>query len=218
MRRGDEVRAVSVAPPGVLAIDIGGPGVDGGIARSRGEPTPLLRPGNAAGALFLVMSATDELVRNNEAYTFRYREPNLRAAPRRRVAVVACMDARIDLHRVLGLAEGDAHVIRNAGGQATDDVIRSLAISQRRMGTTEIILIHHTDCGMAHFTEAEMNREVRAEIGRQPPFRWGAFTNVEADLGEAVATVRSSPFIPDRSQVRGFVLDLQSGRLRELAV
>jgi len=164
------------------------------------------------------MGAIDELVRNNEAYTFRYRERNLGSAPRRRVAVLACMDARIDVHRVLGLAEGDAHVIRNAGGQATHDAIRSLAISQRRMGTTEIILVHHTDCGMAHITEAEMNREVRAETGREPPFRWGAFTSVEADLGEAVATVRSSPFIPDRSHVRGFILDLESGRLRELAV
>ena len=163
-----------------------------------------------------MMSAIDELVRNNEAYTFRYRERNLRAAPRRRVAVLACMDARIDVHRVLGLAEGDAHVIRNAGGQATDDAIRSLAISQRRMGTTEIILIHHTDCGMAGFTEAEMNREVQAETGREPPFRWGAIASVEADLRESIATVRSSPFIPHRDHVRGFVLDLASGRLREV--
>ena len=113
-----------------------------------------------------VMSITDELVRNNEAYTFRYRERNLRAAPRRGVAVLACMDARIDVHRVLGLAEGDAHVIRNAGGQATDDAIRSLAISQRRMGTTEIILMNHTDCGMVGFTEAQMSREVLTETGR----------------------------------------------------
>jgi len=162
------------------------------------------------------MTAIDDLVRNNEAYTFRYRERNLSPAPRRRVAVLACMDARVDVHRVLGLAEGDAHVIRNAGGQATDDAIRSLAISQRRMGTTEIILIHHTDCGMAHFTEAEMNREVRAETGREAPFRWGAFTSLEADLRQAVATVRSSPFIPHRGHVRGFILDLESGRLREL--
>lgn len=169
-------------------------------------------------AFFRVMSATDELVRNNDAYTFRYRERNLHAAPRRRVAVLACMDARIDVHRVLGLAEGDAHVIRNAGGQATDDAIRSLAISQRRMGTTEIVLMHHTDCGMAHFTEAELNEEVRAATGREPPFRWGAVTSVEADLRETIARVRSSPFIPNRDQVRGFVLDLESGRLRELVV
>lgn len=164
------------------------------------------------------MSAIDELVRNNEAYTFRYREPNLPAAPRRRVAVLACMDARIDVHRVLGLAEGDAHVIRNAGGQATDDAIRSLAISQRRMGTTEIIVMHHTDCGMARFTEAEMNREVRAETGRETPFRWGAVASVDAGLRETIATVRSSPFIPNRDHVRGFVLDLATGRLRELSV
>ena len=164
------------------------------------------------------MSITDELVRNNEAYTFRYRERHLRAAPRRGVAVLACMDARIDVHRVLGLAEGDAHVIRNAGGQATDDAIRSLAISQRRMGTTEIILMHHTDCGMVSFTEAQMSREVLTETGREPPFRWGAMASVEADLREAIAKVRSSPFIPHRDHVRGFVLDLESGRLGELAV
>jgi carbonic anhydrase len=162
------------------------------------------------------MSATDELVRNNGQYAFRYRERGLRSDPRRRVAVLACMDARIDVHRVLGLSEGDAHVIRNAGGLATDDAIRSLAISQRRMGTNEIVLLHHTECGMAHITEEEMNREVEAETGRVPPFRWGAFASVEEDLREAVATIRSSPFIRDRSSVRGFVLDLESGRLREL--
>ena len=128
------------------------------------------------------------------------------------------MDSRIDVHRVLGLAEGDAHVIRNAGGQATDDAIRSLAISQRRMGTTEIIIMHHTDCGMARFTEAEMNQEVRAETGYEPPFRWGAVASVEADLREAIATVRSSRFIPNRDHVRGFVLDLESGRLREMVM
>jgi carbonic anhydrase len=162
------------------------------------------------------VSATDELVQNNETYTYRYRQRKLPAAPSRRVAVLACMDARIDVHRVLGLAEGDAHVIRNAGGQATDDAIRSLAISQRRMGTTEVILMHHTDCGMATFTEAELNREVRAETGREPSFRWGAFTDVEADLKQAVATVRASPFIPHRGSVRGFLLDVESGRLREV--
>jgi carbonic anhydrase len=127
------------------------------------------------------------------------------------------MDARVDVHRVLGLAEGDAHVIRNAGGQATDDAIRSLAISQRRMGTTEIILIHHTNCGMADFTDAELNAEVRAETGREPSVSWGAFTDVVADLQQAVAKVRSSPLIPHRGSVRGFVLDLKSGRLREVA-
>jgi carbonic anhydrase len=162
------------------------------------------------------MSAIDELLANNRTYTFRYRERNMGAAPRRRVAVLACMDARIDVHRVLGLGEGDAHVIRNAGGEATDDAIRSLAISQRRMGSTEIVLLHHTDCGMAKITEAEMNEEVLAETGQVPAFRWGAFTSVEADLRDAVAAVRSSPFIPHRASVRGFVLDLESGRLREL--
>jgi len=162
------------------------------------------------------VSTTDELVQSNESYTYRYRPRNLPAEPRRHVAVLACMDARIDVHRVLGLTEGDAHVIRNAGGQATDDAIRSLAISQRRMGTTEIILIHHTGCGMAAFTEGEMNAEVRVATGREPAFRWGAVTDVEADLRQALATVRSSPYIPHRGSVRGFMLDLESGRLREV--
>jgi carbonic anhydrase len=164
------------------------------------------------------VSATDELVQNNEAYTYRYRQRNLPAEPRRRVAVLACMDSRIDVHRVLGLAEGDAHVIRNAGGEVTDDAIRSLAISQRTMGTTEIILIHHTGCRMATITEAELNREVRTETGAEPPFRWGAFSDVELDLRQAIASVRSNPFIPRRDSVRGFLLDLDSGRLREVSV
>ena len=155
------------------------------------------------------MSATDELVQNNEAYTYRYRQRNLPAEPRCHVAVLACMDARIDVHRVLGLAEGDAHVIRNAGGEVTDDAIRSLAISQRKMGTTEVILIHHTGCGI--------DREVRTETGREPPFRWGAFTDVEADLRQAIASVRSNPFIPRRDSVRGFLLDIETGRLREVS-
>jgi carbonic anhydrase len=163
-----------------------------------------------------MVSATDELVRNNEAYTYRYRQRNLPAAPRSRVAVLACMDSRVDVHRVLGLAEGDAHVIRNAGGQATDDAIRSLAISQWRMGTTEIVLVHHTRCGMAEFTDAELNAEVRARTGREPPFSWGAFTDVVADLRRTAATIRSSPFIPHRGSIRGFVLDLESGRLSEV--
>src|SRR5437588_11861840 len=126
------------------------------------------------------------------------------------------MDARIDVHRVLGLAEGDAHVIRNAGGEVTEDAIRSLAISQRKMGTTEIILIHHTGCGMAKFTEADLNQEVRTETGREPPFRWGAFTDVEADLRQAIASVRSNPFIAYRGSVRAFLLDMTTGRLREV--
>ena len=163
------------------------------------------------------MTATDQLLQNNEQYQYRYRQRNLPAAPRHRVAVLACMDARMDVHRVLGLSEGDAHVIRNAGGQATDDAIRSLAISQRRMGTTEIVLIHHTDCGMAKVTGDELNAEVRAETGREPPFPWGTFTDVEQDLRETVAAVRASPFIPHRDHVRGFLLDMDSGRLQEVS-
>ncbi|MBO0682890.1 MAG: carbonic anhydrase [Candidatus Dormibacteraeota bacterium] len=163
------------------------------------------------------MGVADELLKNNQRYTLSYRQANLPAAPRQRLAVLACMDARVDVHRVLGLSEGDAHVIRNAGGQATDDAIRSLAISQRRMGTTEIVLLHHTDCGMAKMTEEEMNAEVRAQTGCEPPFRWGAFKDVADDLRQAVADVRSSPFILHRGRVRGFLLDIQSGRLQEIS-
>jgi carbonic anhydrase len=127
------------------------------------------------------------------------------------------MDARLDVHELLGLAEGDAHVIRNAGGAATDDAIRSLVISQRLLGTHEIVLIHHTDCGMLTFTDDALKRQIEAETGLRPPFALEAFPDVDADVRQSVARIKASPFVPKRDSVRGFVYDVKSGRLREVA-
>jgi carbonic anhydrase len=162
------------------------------------------------------MSVTDELLRNNERYAKSFDKGDLPLPPARHVAVLACMDARLDVHELLGLAEGDAHVIRNAGGAATDDAIRSLAISQRLLGTREIILIHHTDCGMLTFTDDALKRQIEAETGLRPPFALEAFPDVDADVRQSVARIEASPFVPRRDSVRGFVYDVKSGRLREV--
>jgi len=134
------------------------------------------------------------------------------------VAVLACMDARLDVHKILGLQEGDAHVIRNAGGVATDDAIRSLAISQRLLGTTEIVLIHHTDCGMLTFHDDDIKRKIEEETGIRPAFAFEAFSDLEQDVKQSIARIKASPFIPKKSSVRGFVYDVRSGRLNEVGV
>jgi carbonic anhydrase len=126
------------------------------------------------------------------------------------------MDARLDLFGILGLRPGDAHLIRNAGGVATDDVIRSLAISQRKLGTREIVLVHHTDCGMLTFTEDEFRAELLAETGVKPAWSAEAFTDLDADVRSSMQRIRTSPFIPHREQVRGFVYEVETGRLREV--
>lgn len=136
--------------------------------------------------------------------------------PSRRVAVVACMDARLDLFGILGLRPGDAHVIRNAGGVATDDVIRSLTISQRKLGTREVILVHHTDCGMLTFTEDELRLELLAETGTKPSWAAEAFTDLDIDVRSSMQRIRTSPFVPHRDHVRGFVYDVDTGVLREV--
>jgi carbonic anhydrase len=136
--------------------------------------------------------------------------------PARKVAVVACMDARLDLFGILGLRPGDAHLIRNAGGVATDDVIRSLAISQRKLGTREVVLVHHTDCGMLTFTEDEFRRELLDETGIKPAWVAEAFTDLDADVRSSIARIRSSPFLPHRDAVRGFVYEVETGSLREV--
>ena len=141
----------------------------------------------------------------------------LAAAPSRRVAIVACMDARLPPLDALGLALGDAHVIRNAGGIVTDDVIRSLAISQRKLGTTEIVLIHHTDCGMTTITDEAFVAELEADAGEPPPFAIGAFADVEGSVRESIRRLRESPFLPSRDQIRGYVYDVVSGELAEVA-
>src|SRR5437762_1119408 len=151
------------------------------------------------------MSVTDELVRNNQSYAGSFKKGDLPLPPARHVAVLACMDARLDVHKILGLQEGDAHVIRNAGGAVTDDVIRSVAISQRLLGTKEVILIHHTDCGMLTFKDEELKSAIESEVGIRPPFAFEAFADLQSDVKQSIARIKASPFIPHRSNVRGFV-------------
>ena len=162
------------------------------------------------------MSVTDELVAANAAYVETFGGP-LPLPPARQVAVVACMDARLDPQRVLGLAEGDAHVIRNAGGVVTDDVIRSLAISQRLLGTTEIVLLHHTDCGMLTFSDEEFRGAIEEEVGQRPAWHSEAFPEVEADVRSSLQRIADSPFVPRKDHVRGFVFDIATGGLTEVA-
>ena len=162
------------------------------------------------------MPVTDELLTNNESYAASFTKGELPMPPGKQVAVVACMDARLDPARVLGLEEGDAHVIRNAGGVVTDDVIRSLTISQRLLGTEEIILIHHTDCGMLTFKDDEVKAAIATETGIRPPFALEAFPDVDADVQQSIARIKASPFVPKTDQVRGFVYEVETGRLREI--
>ena len=162
------------------------------------------------------MSVTDELLANNTAYAESFHGP-LPLPPAKHVAVVACMDARINVYGVLGLAEGEAHVIRNAGGVVTEDEIRSLAISQRLLGTEEIILIHHTDCGMLTFTDDEFKQSILEDVGVKPPWAAEAFGDLETDVRQSIARIAASPFIPKKDSVRGFVFDVATGRLAEVA-
>jgi carbonic anhydrase len=163
------------------------------------------------------MSVTDELLQNNERYAESFDKGNLPLPPARGVAVVACMDARLDLHKILGLEEGDAHVIRNAGGVITDDEIRSLAISQRLLGTREIILIHHTDCGMLTFSEDELKAQIQEEAGIKPHFSLESFSDLEEDVRQSMRRIQASLFVPHKESVRGFVYEVETGRLREVS-
>jgi carbonic anhydrase len=164
------------------------------------------------------MSVTHDLVNNNASYAASFEKGDLALPPAKHVAVLACMDARLDVHKILGLHEGDAHVIRNAGGVATDDAIRSLTISQRLLGTTEIILIHHTDCGMLTFKDDDVKRQIELETGIRPPFALEAFGDLEGDVRQSIARIKASPFIPHKSNIRGFVYDVRTGRLEEVGV
>jgi carbonic anhydrase len=163
------------------------------------------------------MSYTDELLKNNEAYAAKFDKPNLPLPPAKKVAVVACMDARLNPSYVLGLEEGDAHVIRNAGGVITDDEIRSLAISQRLLGTEEIILIHHTDCGMLTFNDDEFRRSIQEDTGIKPQWAAESFADLEEDVRQSKARIEASPFIPNKGSIRGFVYDVETGRLQEVS-
>lgn len=162
------------------------------------------------------MTVTEELLKNNEAYARNFTKGSLPMPPGKRIAVVACMDARLDTHRLLGLEEGDAHVIRNAGGVVTDDVIRSLVISQRLLGTTEIVLIHHTDCGMLTFKDDEVKARIEADTGIRPAFALEAFPDLAADVRQSIARIKASPFVPHKEAVRGFIYDVRTGRLSEV--
>lgn len=161
------------------------------------------------------MSVTDEYLQNNDAYAASFTGP-LPLPPSRHVAVVACMDARLDVYRILGIKEGEAHVIRNAGGVVTSDEIRSLTISQRLLGTTEIILIHHTDCGMLTFTDDGFRQTIQDETGIKPDWAAESFTDLDVDVRQSIARIRNSPFIPHTNEVRGFVFDVATGKLEEV--
>jgi carbonic anhydrase len=162
------------------------------------------------------VSVTDELLANNEAYSASFDKGELPLPPAKKVAVVACMDARVNPYGALGLHEGDAHVIRNAGGVITDDGIRSLTISQRLLGTEEIILIHHTDCGMLTFTDDDFKRSIQDDVGIKPEWAAESFTDLDEDVRQSIARIKASPFIPRQESVRGFVYDVATGKLREV--
>ena len=161
------------------------------------------------------MSVTDEYLKNNEAYAANFSGP-LPLPPSRNIAVVACMDARLDVYGILGLGQGESHVIRNAGGVVTDDEIRSLAISQRLLGTKEIILIHHTDCGMLTFTDVEFKAGIQAETGIKPEWAAEAFPDLDEDVRQSIKRIKNCPFIPHTDAVRGFVFDVATGQLNEV--
>lgn len=161
------------------------------------------------------MTATDEYLANNEEYARTFAGP-LPLPPSKHVAVIACMDARLDVYRILGLKDGEAHVIRNAGGVVTDDEIRSLAISQRLLGTREVILIHHTDCGMLTFTDDGFKRSIQDETGIKPEWAAEAFTDLEEDVRQSIRRIEASPFVTQSESLRGFVFDVATGRLNEV--
>jgi carbonic anhydrase len=163
------------------------------------------------------MTSTDDLIRNAQAYAAGFSDGELPAPPARRVAVLACMDARLNPWALLGLREGDAHIIRNAGGVVTDDAIRSLAISQRLLGTEEVVLIQHTDCGMLTFTDEEFKEMVRAEAGVEPHWPVQTFSDLDESVRDSIARIKASPFLARRDSVRGFVFDVRTGTLREVA-
>ncbi len=162
------------------------------------------------------MNAIDTYVSHNAKYAAEFSKGNIPMPPVKRIAIVTCMDARLETGALLRLEEGDAHVIRNAGGVVTDDVIRSLTISQRLLGTREIMLIHHTDCGMLTFTDAELKDAIWAETGIRPPFAIDTFSDLEGDVRQSIARINASPFIVHKDAIRGFVYEVETGRLREV--
>lgn len=194
------------------------------------RPHQLPRPGVTTNVVSMTTSAplpaepvsetsgpgvTDRLVEANRQYAAEFADPGMDARPVLRVAVVACMDARLDLHAALGLELGDCHTIRNAGGVVTDDTIRSLTISQRALGTRTVILIHHTGCGLESLTE-DFRHELEDEVGQRPAWAVEAFRDVDQDVRQSMQRVRTNPFLPHTDDVRGFVFDVHTGLLREI--
>jgi carbonic anhydrase len=163
------------------------------------------------------MSATNDFLAANQGYAETFTKGGKPMPPAKKIAVVACMDARIETGRLLGLEEGDAHVIRNAGGVVTDDVIRSLAISQRLLGTREIMLIHHTDCGMLTFKDDAVKAQIEDDTGLRPPFALEAFPDLTEDVRQSIRRIQSSPFVPHKAAIRGFVYDVETGQLNEVS-
>jgi carbonic anhydrase len=163
------------------------------------------------------MSTIDELLQNNASYADSFDKGDLPLPPAKKIAILTCMDARLSPYVMLGLNEGDAHVIRNAGGVVTDDEIRSLAISQRLLGTEEIMVIHHTDCGMLTFSDDDFRRQIQEDTGVKPQWAAEAFPELEEDVRQSMARIQASPFIPNKDSVRGFVYEVESGRLREVS-
>lgn len=162
------------------------------------------------------MSAIDEVLAKNAVFAAAYKDLDPPRPPRKRLAVIACMDSRLDVHTMLGLEEGDAHVIRNAGGVVTEDAIRSLVISQRVGGTREIMVIHNTECGMLTFRDQDLVREVEHDTGHEPPFEFHAFSDLEEQVRRSVACIRATPFLVHKDAVRGFVYEVRTGGLREV--
>jgi carbonic anhydrase len=162
------------------------------------------------------MTVTDELLRNNAEFAGSFRNGDLPMPPGKHLAVVACMDARLNVYALLGLREGEAHVIRNAGGVVSDDVLRSLVISQRLLGTREVVLVHHTDCGMLTFTDDAVKADIEADVGLRPHFALEAFSDLERDIRQSIARIKASPFVPNKDAVRGFIYDVRSGALQEV--
>lgn len=158
----------------------------------------------------------DRLVANNASYAEQFSEGDLQVEPTRNLAVVACMDSRMDIFAILGLGNGEAHIIRNAGGVITDDVIRSLCLSQRFLGTREVVLLHHTDCGLQKVDEGEFREELAEELGLKPWWSLEAFTDPDADVRQSMQRLALTPFIPHKEHVRGFVYEVETGRLREV--
>ena len=201
--------AASLAPPGRRRPGHRSDRRLPGLAPAHRSPRSVNRGGTD-------MAVTDELLGHNDAYASDFDKGDLPMPPGKRVAVLACMDARLDPAKVLGLDEGDAHVIRNAGGVVSEDAVRSLVISQRLLGTEEIVLIHHTDCGMLTFDDNSVKDQIEADTGLRPNFALEAFPDADADVRQSIARIQANPFIPKKDQVRGFVYEVETGKLREV--